>query len=69
MTGVVNTHEMTYQSLNPIERELRRRIFWLLYAADRAKGITNNEATLINESDVAHVALPAEMYAFKAGVC
>ena len=53
--------EGTYASLPPIEREVRRRIWWILYSSDRSTAtIDPFPGLLINEDDC-DTALPREL--------
>ena len=51
----------TYHDMNPIDRELRRRMFWLAYGGDRSVAAVEGTPLIFNEGDCADVALPFEM--------
>jgi hypothetical protein len=54
-------YRQSYSGLNPIDQQLRRRIFWLQYGADRSFSAIDGGATLMNEDDCPDVALPSEV--------
>ena len=51
----------SYADLNPLDRELRRRIFWLHYGGDRSRVAADGVPTLIDEDDCWDVVLPSEV--------
>lgn len=53
--------EASYQNLNPIERELRKRIFWLQYGGDKTLASIEGSPVLFHETDCADVTLPSPL--------
>lgn len=51
--------EASYRSLNPIERELRKRIFWLQYGADKTISAIDGAPSVWHEQDCGEVTLPS----------
>ncbi|KAK4688912.1 hypothetical protein P7C73_g1194, partial [Tremellales sp. Uapishka_1] len=52
-------NEEGYKGLNPIEQQLRRRIFWLQYGGDRTVGAIDGSPMHWHEDDCADVGLPS----------
>ncbi|ORY28647.1 fungal-specific transcription factor domain-domain-containing protein [Naematelia encephala] len=53
--------ESSYAGLPPIECQLRRRLFWLMYGADTTLCAVEGILPLIKEEDCCDVVLPAEI--------
>ncbi|KAL1407482.1 hypothetical protein Q8F55_006915 [Vanrija albida] len=53
--------ESSYQNLNPIERELRKRMFWLQYGGDKTISAIDGSSVIWHESDTADVTLPSPL--------
>ncbi|WOO77137.1 uncharacterized protein LOC62_01G000728 [Vanrija pseudolonga] len=53
--------ESTYAALPPLEREMSRRIWWLVYCADRAGATCEGARPVLNEETCAGVALPSTL--------
>ncbi|RSH90255.1 hypothetical protein EHS25_001589 [Saitozyma podzolica] len=51
--------EKSYDTLDPIERELRRRVFWLQYGGDKTDATVSGYPVHWHEADCAGVALPS----------
>lgn len=54
-------NSQAYQSLNPIERELRKRMFWLQYGGDKTISAIDGSSVIWHESDTADVTLPSPL--------
>lgn len=53
--------EAGYKSCNPIERELRKRVFWLQYGADKTLSALDIRLGIWHEIDCADVTLPSPL--------
>ncbi|BEI92936.1 uncharacterized protein CcaverHIS019_0505640 [Cutaneotrichosporon cavernicola] len=53
--------EAGYKDLNPIERELRKRIFWLQYGADKTLAALDMRISIFHEIDCGDVTLPSPL--------
>ncbi|GMK55551.1 hypothetical protein CspeluHIS016_0206070 [Cutaneotrichosporon spelunceum] len=53
--------EAGYKDLNPIERELRKRIFWLQYGADKTLAALDIRICIFHEIDCGDVTLPSSL--------
>lgn len=51
--------EDRYRDLDPIERELRKRIFWLQYGADKTMSAIDGAPAMWHEEDCGDVTLPS----------
>ncbi len=62
LATVLRLHEEeTYTYLNPIEREIRRRIFFLLFGADKSEAILLGRPVRMREEDCYSLRLPEEL--------
>lgn len=57
---MLNT-DQGYEGQNPIERQLRSRVFWLLYGGDRTTMCTDGTVPFLSEDDIQDVELPLAM--------
>jgi hypothetical protein len=55
------TRSQSYQNLNPVERELRKRIFWLMYGGDKTIAAIDGAPVMFHETDCADVTLPSPL--------
>jgi hypothetical protein len=55
------TSSQTYASLSPLESEMRRRFWWLLYCVDQTVACCEDGRRLLNLDDYGSVALPRNM--------
>ncbi|TXT14898.1 uncharacterized protein COLE_01091 [Cutaneotrichosporon oleaginosum] len=53
--------EAGYKNCNPIERELRKRVFWLQYGADKTLAALDLRISIWHEIDCADVTLPSPL--------
>lgn len=53
--------EHVYAGLDPIETELRRRVFFLLFDADKSMGCLLGRILTLRREDITAVALPTEV--------
>lgn len=53
--------EASYKDLNPIEREMRKRVFWLLYGGDKTDAAVDNQPFVWHEVDCSDVTLPSPL--------
>lgn len=51
----------SYKDLNPIEREIRKRVFWLLYGGDKTDAAVDNQPVFLHEVDCSDVTLPSPL--------
>lgn len=58
---VPQTHPQSYKDLNPIEREMRKRVFWLLYGGDKTDAAVDNQPVFWHEVDCSDVTLPSPL--------
>jgi hypothetical protein len=47
--------------MNPIDREICRRVFWLCYGGEKSMGVMENQPIVMNQDDYGDVALPMEL--------
>jgi hypothetical protein len=57
------THKQTYATWNPVERELRRRVFWLIIGGNKSSAILMSQLPISPEFYTAEVQLPSLVYA------
>jgi hypothetical protein len=53
--------ESSYEGLNPIETEIRRRIYWLLFQADKSAACNRNRTINLRLDDAPGLRLPTEV--------
>ncbi|ORX39881.1 fungal-specific transcription factor domain-domain-containing protein [Kockovaella imperatae] len=53
--------ESSYESLDPIECEMRRRIYWLLFQADKSTACLRARTICLRLEDAANLMLPSEV--------
>lgn len=58
------TDKEIYKTMNPIESELKRRIFWLMVGGDQSLAVINGTSTTANEATWADVSLPSVVWVF-----
>ncbi|WWD18047.1 hypothetical protein CI109_102494 [Kwoniella shandongensis] len=61
MTTLHMHDERSYRNCEPIERELRRRCFWLMYGADKTIAAIDNIPTFMQEDYCVDVGLPSNL--------
>lgn len=61
MTLSSEAYQQSYLSLPPLECELWRRIFWVVYYGDRTTVLLDDRLSLLHEDECSHVAFPTEM--------
>ncbi|KAK8865773.1 hypothetical protein IAR55_000920 [Kwoniella newhampshirensis] len=58
----LHMHEdKSYASWNPVQRELHRRIFWLMYGADKTVAAIDNVPTFMHEDYCINISLPSDL--------
>lgn len=53
--------ESSYEGLNPIESEIRRRIYWLLFQADKSSACMRARTICLRLEDAPGLCLPTEV--------
>lgn len=53
--------ESSYEGLNPIESEIRRRIYWLLFQADKSTACMRSRTICLRLDDAPNLSLPTEV--------
>lgn len=62
MSSCEIAHCQSYANYNPIDRELRRRIFWLMMGGDKSKAVLMGRCPIASDALYTNVALPSLMY-------
>lgn len=58
MCGIASSQQ-SYAALTPIDREIRRRVFWLGIGGDKSAAVLEGISPIASESSVATVKLPS----------